>query len=131
MTIEPLKQSTSFWTDLQEWLTTVTVVWQEEYESGPFEFGALHRDGSLQAIIDSLLSIQAAIPEPYRADAMCAIDSTSGYEGCHSASIEVVYRRPATAEEINATKAKQVQRKQVELEQAQARYERLKLEACA
>ena len=43
-----------------------------------------------------------SIPEEHRGSANIELDSQSGYEGCHYASIEITYERPETEHEINA-----------------------------
>jgi len=83
----------------RHWFVTETVVSQERYDDGPFYFGASYEDGSLDRIIASLIAIRETIPAEYRDSARCEIDSESGYEGSHYASIEVSYSRPETAEE--------------------------------
>lgn len=81
------------------WIRQVTHVLQERYSDGSFNFGAIYEDGSLNAVIDSLIAIRESIPEPYRENARCEIDSESGYEGSHHATIEVRYSRPETPAE--------------------------------
>ena len=46
----------------QVWSTTVTIVDQEEYDSGPFNFGNGYENGSLNTIIESLLAIREQVP---------------------------------------------------------------------
>lgn len=105
---------------------TVTVVSQEQYDHGLFNFGCDYEDGSLQEVIDSLLGIAARIPEEFRSAARCKIDSVLGYEDSTYASIEVTFRRPETDEEWGARIAK-AERKELQ-EEAKARrdYELLK-----
>lgn len=79
---------------------TITVVSQERHDDGPFCFGAGYEDGTLAAVIDSLTKIRDSIPKRYRAKARCEIDSESGYEGSHYASINVSYDRPETDAEV-------------------------------
>lgn len=82
------------------WSTAVYVVDQEKHDRrGPFEFGAGYADGSLNAVIDSLIAIRGSIPVEYRERARCDIGSTSGYDGEHYAHIKVLYFRPETADE--------------------------------
>jgi hypothetical protein len=81
------------------WQTTVYVVDQEQYESGPFAFGESYEDGSLKRVIESLIAIRESIPAEFRERARCEISSTGGYEGSHYATIEVSYERPETPEE--------------------------------
>ena len=89
------------------WKTRVVVLSQERYDAGAFNFGASYDDGTLDAVIASLAAIRDSIPEEYRAAARCGIDSTSGYEDSHYATIEVSYDRPATDEEIAAVVARE------------------------
>ena len=124
--IKPHKQTTSFWSDRNQWLTSITLVSQERSDNGPFDFGENYGKGSLERVINSLLLIRDSIPEEYRADAYCAIDSASGYEGDHWPSIEIGYKRPATDDEIRCAKAAIEQRKQEELVNARQKYEALK-----
>jgi hypothetical protein len=48
------------------WTTTVTVVSQAQYDSGPFDFGASYKDGTLDEVIKSLLAIREMVPAEYR-----------------------------------------------------------------
>lgn len=100
--------------------TTVYVARHERHDDGPFEFGASYTDGTLNAVIESLDKIRDSIPREYRAKARCEIDSESGYEGSHYASIEVSYVRPETDEEVVA---------RVKIERERSRIERLTDEA--
>ena len=115
-----------YWTDRKEWLVEEQIVSQEQYDGGPFDFGASYQEGTLKAVIDSLLSIRDEIPKEFWGTARCGIDSVSGYEGSHHARIEVSYLRPATEEEINAVKERD--RRQAENAKAieRAMYEELK-----
>jgi hypothetical protein len=80
--------------------TTVRVVRQQIHDSGPFNFGATYHDGTLDKVMTSLAKIRQSIPAVYRKTARCAIDSESGYEGSHYASISVTYERPETDAEV-------------------------------
>lgn len=104
----------------------VTVAAQEQYDEGPFNFGATHEDGSLDAVIASLEAIRESIPEPYRAGARCGIDSESGYEGSHYASIKITYRRPETDEEVVERLQQQDVEKMLAEEKERAELARLK-----
>ena len=42
-----------------------------------------------------------SIPEEYRASAKIELDSESGYEGCHYASINIHYDRPESDDEVS------------------------------
>ena len=86
-------------------VTEVTVVSQEQYDEGPFDFGASYTNGTLDRVIQSLLDIRESIPAEFRADARCGVGSVAGYEDTHYAQIEVCYQRPATADEIAAFQA--------------------------
>lgn len=88
------------------WHTTVTVADQEQYDTGPFNFGGLE-PGSLAAVRTSLQAIWQSIPEECRAMASCRIDSVGGYEDTYYARIEVYYVRPATPDEIEAAMLEQ------------------------
>lgn len=74
---------------------TETVLHQEEYDGGAFQF-----HGKLDAVIRSLEAIRKKVPEKYRKTARCKIESTGCYEGSHYATIEVTYRRPETDKEV-------------------------------
>lgn len=78
----------------------VSVVNQEQYDGGTFDFGNSYEDGTLDRVLASLNSIRDQIPEEFRSTARCEIESRSGYEGSHYASIAVSYTRPATTEEV-------------------------------
>lgn len=82
-------------TDTTRGSVRIVVVNHERYEPGAFVF-----DGTLDDIIKALTTIRDSIPEEYRADATCTIDSESGWEGSHSPSIEIAYYRPETDEEV-------------------------------
>lgn len=56
-------------------------------------------------LVDAIAWFQAKlaeIPEEYRAEARCEIDSSSGYEDCHYGHILISYCRPETDEELAA-----------------------------
>lgn len=89
-------------------MTTVKVVRQEQYDSGPFNFGAEFEDGTLKAVIDSLLAIRESIPAEHRDSARCGIEAEGSYEGSCHATISVSYERPETGEEAAARIAKRV-----------------------
>lgn len=76
-------------------LKLVTVVSQEEFDEGPFNF-----DGTLDEVMANLAAIREMIPEGFRADARCEISSKGGYESSHYATIEVSYYRPMTRDEL-------------------------------
>jgi hypothetical protein len=76
------------------------VTHQERHDKGPFDFGSGYEDGSLDRMIGSLYAIRGRIPEQYRSNARCEISSQSGYDGDHSPTIEVQYKRPETDEEV-------------------------------
>lgn len=69
----------------------VTVATQEQYDDGPFCFGASYEPGSLDAVIESLQAVKASVPPEYRAAATCEIRSVGGYEDSHYAMITVEY----------------------------------------
>lgn len=81
------------------WIILVRVVSQEQYDSGPFDFGS-GSDGSLVEVVNSFAHLVEMIPPEHRAQARCEIDSASGYEDSHYARITVEYTRPATDQEI-------------------------------
>lgn len=112
------------------WETQVTVVQQERYDAGPFDFGAIYEDGTLDNVIHSLMAIRDSIPEEYRADARCEIGSESGsesgYECSHYASIEVRYYRPELPEETSRRLATEREMAEAEIAKARAQYEMLK-----
>ena len=108
------------------WSTKVTIVDQERYDGGPFEFGSSYESGSLNRVIDSLLAIKEQIPAEYRDIARCEISSSGGYEGSHFASIEVNYERPETPDET-VDRERQEQATILDAERKQrATYEALK-----
>lgn len=80
--------------------TRISVLDEEQYDGGTFNFGASYTDGTLQTVLDSLIAIRDSIPKQYRSKARCNIDSSSGYEGSHYAHIEVSYDRPETDDEV-------------------------------
>lgn len=104
---------------------TVTVASQERYDEGPFSFGASYTDGSLSEVIDSLIAIRDSIPAEYRSAARCEIDSESGYEGSHYASIEVTYERPETDEEVTRRLHQESVKAKIDRAAEYAAYERL------
>jgi hypothetical protein len=108
------------------WSATETVVDQEQFDSGPFNFGASYTDGSLDQVIESLLAIRKLIPEQFRASARCEIDSTSGYEGSHYPHIEVNFVRPETAKETAAREAEERAKIAATEAQERAAFEALK-----
>lgn len=81
--------------------TRVVVADQEQYDGGPIDFGG-YSDGSLLRVIGALQVVLDSIPAEFRASARCEINSTGGYEGSHSAHVEVTYTRPETDEEVVA-----------------------------
>lgn len=83
-----------------EYITTVTLVNQERYDSGPFEF-----DDKLVSFVSKVAVILESIPMEFRNSAEIEIDSHSGYEGSSYASIKIEYARPASAEEKAACDA--------------------------
>lgn len=82
-----------------KWVTRIDLFSQEQYESGPFEFGSDYTDGTLNKMIASLEAIRADIPEEYRETARCGIEGTTSYDSAY-AQITVNYERPATEDEI-------------------------------
>jgi hypothetical protein len=101
--------------------TTVTVLNQERYGcEGGFVF-----DGKLDDVIGSLVKIREEIPEEYRASAECVIESESGYEDSHYATILVTYSRPETDDEVTKRlKSELIRNEQAEKEE-RAAFERL------
>lgn len=106
--------------------TTVYVAHQEKHDGGPFCFGTSYQNGTLQKVIKSLLKIQASIPKEYRAKARCEIDSESGYEGSHYASIEVSYERPETDAEVIRRVQTDAERTRLTMRREKAELENLK-----
>lgn len=104
----------------------VTVVDQEEYDDGPFEFGKSWKDGSLDKVIASLQKIRESIPQEYRESARCMIDSANGYEGEHYAHIEVNYERLETLEEARKRKVDEARQEAEQEARELAEYRQLK-----
>lgn len=73
----------------------ITVLRQDQYEAGPFDFGADYEPGSLDRVIKSLLAIRKSIPEEFRETAGCEIRSVERSGDCWP-TISVVYLRPVT-----------------------------------
>lgn len=80
---------------------TVIVYQGEQYDDG---FPDLCR---LIDVIGWLNDLLQSIPSEFRGDAKCEIDSRSGWEGSHYATIEISYRRPETDEEMVQRHAKE------------------------
>lgn len=98
----------------------VTVLSQEQYESGPFVFHGLLKD-----MIAALNQILESIPEQFRDTTTCEISSIPNYDS-HYASIEVEYTRPTTPDE-DAEAAKLQKQRELMIEQQQrVQYEALK-----
>jgi hypothetical protein len=72
----------------------VMVTRHEQYSGGPFVF-----EGKIDEVIESLKRICQMIPEDYRDQARCEIDSVSSWGDSHYAQISVSYYRPETWEE--------------------------------
>ena len=101
--------------------TTVTVLNQERYGcEGGFVF-----DGKLDDVIGSLAKIREEIPEEYRASAECVIESESGYEDSHCATILVTYSRPETDDEVTKRLKSELIRKEQAEKEERAAFERL------
>ena len=97
----PIVQMTAAEIEAARATIIVTVADHERYDSGPFDFGD-GTAGSLDRVIASLVTIRESIPAEYRDAAFCEFRSQSGYDGDHSPSIEIDYRRPETDEEVIA-----------------------------
>lgn len=107
---------------------TVKVLYQDQYGSGPFDFGSEYTDGSLDRVIASLQRIRDSIPEEYRKIARCEIEAISRYESAY-ASIAVNYPRLETDEELTArlaaadARAAEIRTRELaELERLKAKY---------
>lgn len=105
-----------------EWFAKVTPVSHERYDGGPIQFS-----GSLDEVIASFNAVRDAIPEEHRESARCEIDSNSGYEGTHYASVVIHYVRPATDEEIAKAQAEIKSRETTIANRERAELQRLKL----
>lgn len=111
--------------------TTVYVAHQQQYDGGPFTFGASYTDGSLDEVLASLQKIRDSIPKQYRAKARCAIDSKGGYEGSHYASIEVSYERPETDEEVIERVKIDTERQRLKSNEELSQFKKLRAKFCA
>jgi hypothetical protein len=75
------------------------VIDAEQYDDDfPFRYDGIGK--TLLGAIEALKSIAEAIPEEHRAAATFSVDSNSGYEDSHYASIEISYLRDETDEEM-------------------------------
>jgi len=106
-------------------MTTVVVVDQQEDDSGPFEFGASYRDGSLNEVIDSLLAIRESVPPEYRERARCEISAGLFYDSPF-AQIRVSFERPELPDETAEREANERELARKQEESDRARYEELK-----
>jgi hypothetical protein len=107
--------------------TEVTVVRQEQYDKGPFCFGNLYDEGTLNAVIKSLLDIRESIPAEYRDVAQCQIDSSVEWDSS-TAEITVSYERPETPEETEMRESQNRKSERERIDKRKAEYERLKRE---
>lgn len=99
--------------------TRITVFKQERYDGQwPPEHG-----NSFIAWFQAKLN---EIPEEHRGNARIELDSQSGYEGSHYASIEITYRRMETEEEAKSREAEEERSRQDAIADAEARVARLK-----
>lgn len=113
--------------------TRVVVLYQSQYGGAPpvntdnkwFDFGSKYEDGSLNKVIDSLLTIRESIPDEYRATARCEISNDSEFDMTY-ATIHVSYDRPETPEETAARKAKDKQEANERERIERSMFERLK-----
>lgn len=121
-----MKARACYWSDKKAWLVNVIVCDQEQYDSGPFDFGADYENGTLSRVLNSLIKIRDSIPKEYRDVASCGIDSVGGHEGEHYAHIQVGYMRPATEKEIAAALAEEKAKKKATEAQERAFYDKLK-----
>lgn len=86
-------------------------------------------DGRLVDVIAWFQAKLAEVPEEYRAEARCEIDSASGYEGSHYGHIAISYTRAETDEEMTARETRKAanraaceQRELAALRALQAKY---------
>lgn len=108
------------------WSTVVTVIDQDCYDSGDFNFGAAYEDGSLNAVIESLLAVREKIPAEYRDKARCEIDASGGYSDSYYAHIKITYERPETTNECKRRELEEDQRAAETDRKDRAAYEALK-----
>jgi hypothetical protein len=108
--------------------TTVHVVNQECYDGGPINFGASYTDGTLLKVIASFQKVLTSIPKEYRKKARCQIDSESGYEGSHYASVRIEYTRPENDDEVVERVKIERERERLAKRAKQAQFEQLKSE---
>ena len=99
---------------------SVTVFRAEQYDGkAPFSY-----DTKLVDVIAWFQQKLEEIPEQYRANAVCEIGSTGGYEGSTYWTIEITYDRPETASErgerIAAAEAQAIEKREREIAAAKA-----------
>lgn len=105
----------------KKWVTRVTVADQQQYDHGPITM-----DGTLIEVTGSFNRALNSIPEEFRKNAYCEIDSVSSYEDTHYAHILINYERPATEDEIAQAVQREKDMKLARERKEQAEYERLR-----
>lgn len=108
--------------------TTVYVVRQQRYDTGPINFGASYENGSFLKVLNSFKAALANIPAKYRANACCQIDSEGGYEGSHYASVEITYNRPETDAEVLSRVKVEAEQNRLATENKKVQLKKLKSE---